>query len=185
MIKWLLKLSKSLIISASFLLVRFASIIPSNHLRKLALRCMGAKLGKNVVLYSGFEVRCPWNLIIGDGTTVGHKCILDCRGGITIGSNVNFSSEAAVWTAQHDPQSQTFAIKVAAVIIEDRAWLSFRSTVLPGITIHEGAVLAAHAVATKDIPPFVVAGGVPAKIIGTRNENLSYNLADSGYLHLI
>jgi acetyltransferase-like isoleucine patch superfamily enzyme len=185
MINPLLRFAKSLLVSASFFLVRFASILPSNHLRKLALTCMGAKLGKNVVIYSGFEVRSPWKLVIGEGTTVGHNCILDCRGGITVGSNVNFSSEAAIWTAQHDPQSPTFAIKVAAVVIEDRAWLSFRSTVLPGITVHEGAVLAAHAVATKDIPPFVLAGGVPAKVIGPRNENLAYNLADSGYVHMI
>lgn len=130
MIKQSLRFSKSLLVSASFFLVRFASILPSNHLRKLALTCMGAKLGKNVVIYSGFEVRSPWNLVIGEGTTVGHNCILDCRGGITIGRNVNFSSEAAIWTAQHDPQSATFAIRVAAVVIEDRAWLSFRSTVL-------------------------------------------------------
>jgi acetyltransferase-like isoleucine patch superfamily enzyme len=185
MIKPLLRFAKSLLVSASFFLARFAAVIPSNHLRKLALACMGAKLGKSVVIYSGFEVRSPWKLVIGDGTTVGHNCILDCRGGITIGSNVNFSSEAAIWTAQHDPQSPTFAIKVAAVVIEDHAWISFRSTVLPGITVHRGAVLAAHAVATKNIPPFVIAGGVPAKIIGPRNENLTYNLADSGYLHMI
>jgi acetyltransferase-like isoleucine patch superfamily enzyme len=181
----MLRLCRSLLVSVSFFMVRFASIIPSNHLRKIALTCMGAKLGKDVVLYSGFEVRCPWKLVIGDGTTVGHKCILDCRGGITIGSNVNFSSEAAIWTAQHDPQSPTFAIKVAPVVIEDRAWISFRATVLPGITIHQGAVLAAHAVATKDVPPYVLAGGVPAKVIGPRNENLTYNMADTGYLHMI
>jgi len=181
----LLALLKSLAVSASVFAVRFASIIPSNRLRRFALMCMGAKFGKGVVLYSGFEVRFPWKLRVGNGTVIGHNCILDCRGGIVIGSNVNMSSEAAIWTAQHDPQSAEFGIKVASVVIEDRAWLSFRTTVLPGVTVYEGAVLAAHAVATKDLPRFVIAGGIPARVIGQRNEHLTYELADSPYLHFI
>ena len=177
--------AQSLIISGSFFAVRFASILPSNHLRTFMLRCMGAKIGKNVVIYSGFEIRSPWKLIIRRGSIIGHNCILDCRGGILIDENVNLSSEAAIWTAQHDPQSANFDAEIASVTIEPRAWLSFRSTVLPGVTVHEGAVLAAHAVATKDIPPFSIAGGVPARVIGPRNKNLTYNFADVPYSHFI
>jgi acetyltransferase-like isoleucine patch superfamily enzyme len=69
--------------------------------------------------------------------------------------------------------------------VEERAWLSFRTTVLPGVTIHEGAVLAAHAVATKDVPPFSIAGGIPARLIGKRNTALTYELTGFPYMHMI
>jgi acetyltransferase-like isoleucine patch superfamily enzyme len=146
---------------------------------------MGAKIGKGVVIYPGFEIRDPWNLEIHRGTILGHGCILDCRAGIFIGENVNFSSQVAVWTAQHDPQSATFAVEYSSVKIENRAWLSFRATVLPGVTIHEGAVLAAHAIATKDLPAFSIAGGIPARVIGARNPSLTYNLDEFPYMHMI
>jgi acetyltransferase-like isoleucine patch superfamily enzyme len=181
----ILKFVKSLLLSGVWNYLRFASILPSNHLRKLALRCMGARIGKGVVIYPGFEIRDPWNLTILRGSVVGHNCILDCRAGIVIGENVNFSSEVAIWTAQHDPQSATFAAEFAPVTVENRAWLSFRTTVLPGVTIHEGAVLAAHSVATKDVPAFSIAGGIPARVIGARNSSLIYNLDDFPYLHMI
>jgi acetyltransferase-like isoleucine patch superfamily enzyme len=140
---------ESLLLSAVWFYLRFVSMLPSNHLRKLALRCMGARIGKGVVIYSGFEIRSPWNSTILRGSVIGHNCILDCTGGILIGENVNFPSEVAIWTAQHDPQSATFDIEYAAPTVEKRAWLSFRATVLPGVTVHEGAVLAAHAVGPK------------------------------------
>ena len=180
-----LKLMKSFLMSAIWIYLRFASLLPSNHLRKIALRCMGAKMGKGVVIFSGFEIRSPWTLTILRGSIVGHNCILDCRAGIFIGENVNFSSEVAIWTAQHDPQSASFATKSAPVRVENRAWLSFRSTVLPGVTIHEGAVLAAYAVATKNVPGFSIVGGVPAHVIGKRNPLLTYNLEDFPYMHMI
>jgi acetyltransferase-like isoleucine patch superfamily enzyme len=181
----ILKLINSLLLSVVWMYLRVVSILPSNHLRILALRSMGARIGKGVVIYSGFEIRQPWDLTIQRGSIIGHNCILDCRGGILIGENVNLSSEVAIWTAQHDPQSATFGAEIAAVKVEDRAWLSFRTTVLPGVTIHEGAVLAAHAVATKDIPAFSIAGGVPARVIGARNPALTYNLDQFGYIHMI
>jgi acetyltransferase-like isoleucine patch superfamily enzyme len=180
-----LKFVKSLMLSGVWFYLKFASLLPSNHLRKLALQCLGAKLEKGVVIYSGFEIRNPWNLTIRRGSIIGHNCILDCRAPVTICENVNFSSQVAVWTAQHDPQSATFDVKYGPVTVEERAWLSFRTTVLPGVTIHEGAVLAAHAVATKDIPPFSIAAGIPAHVIGKRNAALTYELTGFPYMHMI
>jgi acetyltransferase-like isoleucine patch superfamily enzyme len=181
----ILKSIKNFLFTLLWFYLKLASVLPSNNLRKLALRCMGARIGKGAVVYSGFEIWHPWNLRIGRGSVIGHDCILDCRAGITIGEHVNFSSEVAVWTAQHDPQSATFATEYAPVSIEDRAWLSFRTTVLPGVTIHEGAVLAANAVATKSVPAFSIAGGIPAHVIGPRNQSLVYKLDDFRYLHMI
>jgi acetyltransferase-like isoleucine patch superfamily enzyme len=159
--------------------------IPSHTIRKGLLRACGARIAHDVRLYHGFEVRKPQKLEIAGGTVIGTGAILDARAGIFIGKNVNFSSEVAIWTVQHDPQSPTFGTKSAPVRIEDNAWISFRAVVLPGVTVSEGAVVAAGAIVTKDVPPYTISAGVPARVIGTRNRNLEYQLAQEGYYHFL
>ncbi|UWX80272.1 acyltransferase [Arthrobacter jinronghuae] len=80
----------------------------------------------------------------------------------------------ALWTLQHDYNSPTFATSGGPIVIRDRAWISFRATILPGVVIGEGAVVAANSVVTKDVEPFTVVGGIPAKKIGERNPSVSY-----------
>jgi acetyltransferase-like isoleucine patch superfamily enzyme len=121
------------------------------------------------------EIR-PGRIAIGANTIVGHDAILDGRGGLTLGRSVNLASEVAIWTADHDPQAADFAMRAAPVHVGDRAWLSFRSTILPGTTIGEGAIVAAGAVVTKDVPPYAIVAGTPAKVIGERTRELSYEL---------
>src|SRR5579863_2170181 len=171
--------------SAFQLCLLLTAYIPSQTLRKMLLRVCGARIARDVRLYHGFEVRKPRNLEIASGTVIGTGAILDARAGICIGKNVNFSSEVAIWTAQHDPRSTSFAAKLAPVRIEDNAWISFRAVILPGVTISEGAVVAAGAIVTKDVPPYSISAGVPAQVIGTRTRNLEYDLGKEGYYHFL
>lgn len=160
--------------------------VPSHRLRKAGLRLFRAQIATNALLYHGFWVFAPGSLIIGRNSVIGARAILDAREGLTIGENVNLSTAVAIWTGQHDYQSPEFEYQGAPVRICDRAWLSFRSTILPGVTVGEGAVVAAGAVVTKDVPPYAVVAGIPAKVIGTRNSDLHYNLVeDCNYLHFI
>jgi acetyltransferase-like isoleucine patch superfamily enzyme len=154
-------------------------------LRKAILRACGARIGRKVRLYHGFEVRKPRNLQISDGSIIGTGAILDARAGLFIGKNVNFSSEVAIWTAQHDPQSSSFDAKVLPVRIEDNVWISFRAVVLPGVTVAEGAVVAAGAIVTKDVPAYSIVAGIPARVIAPRNKNLDYDLSMEGHYHFI
>jgi acetyltransferase-like isoleucine patch superfamily enzyme len=137
---------------------------------------LGVKIGKNTCIYHGAQIRSPKKIRIGANTIIGEGAVLDGRGGLEIGDNVNFSSGVWVWTMQHDPHCPDFGIKDAPVVIEDYAWLSCRTVVLPGIRVGKGAVLAAGAVATKDIPPFKIAAGIPAKVIGDRKCQPKYTL---------
>lgn len=171
--------------SAFQLCLLLIGYVPSHRLRKALLRACGARIAGNVRLYHGFEVRKPKNLEIHSGTVIGTGAILDARAGIWIGKNVNFSSEVAIWTAQHDPQSPNFSAKLAPVRIEDNAWISFRAVILPGVTICEGAVVAAGAIVTKDVPPYSISAGIPAQVIGTRTRKLDYELDKEGYYHFI
>jgi maltose O-acetyltransferase len=89
---------------------------------------------------------------------------------------VNFSTGVWIWTAEHDMNALDFGATSAPVVIEDYAWLSCRTIILPGVTIGYGAVVAAGAVVTKSVPAFAVVGGTPAKVIGERSRDLNYKL---------
>ena len=135
------------------------------------------ELGENVIIYSGCEIRNPSGLKIGKGTIIGNNAILDARAGLAIGENVNLSSNVSIWSLQHDYRDPDFACTpehYGPVKIEDRAWIGPNVIILHDVTIGEGAVVAAGAVVTKDVPPFTLYGGVPAKLIGRRPRNLKY-----------
>src|SRR6202042_799846 len=126
--------------------------------------------------YSGFEVRRPKGITIGDYSLVGHKTVLDGRKGLIIGSNVNISEEVMLWTMQHNYNDEFFAGEGGQIVIEDYAWISVRAIILPGVHIGKGAVVAAGAVVTKDVEEYTIVGGIPAKKIGERSKELNYTL---------
>ena len=78
------------------------------------------------------------------------------------------SDGAFLCTASHDIRSQVFELQTKPVVVGDCAWICARATVLPGVTIGEGSVVAAGALVTKDTEPWTVVGGNPAKAIGKR-----------------
>lgn len=150
--------------------------LPSKAARRAAAtQILGLNIANTAQLYQWKEIRMGKNISIGAGSIIGTDAILDGRLGIWIGNSVNLSSEVTLWTLQHDPQSPDFSTKGGQIVIKDRAWISYRATILPGVTIGEGAVIAAGSVVTKDVEPYTIVGGIPAKQIGKRNLNVRYN----------
>lgn len=149
------------------------SNLPSKRLRIIFLRLLGAKI-RNARLYLGFHIRNPKGLTIEDGVSIGPKVLLDARKGLTIKENVVIGYGAIIWTLNHDYNDIHFSLKGAPVTIEKYAWICSNSIILPGIRIGEGAVVASGAVVTKDVPPYAVVAGIPAKIIKYR-EKKEYN----------
>lgn len=162
--------------------------IPSHHIRLFFYKhIFRMDLGKNVVIYSAFETRNPWNIRIGSGSIVGDRVIMDARYGIELGENVNISTGAWFWTLQHDVNAVDFTSQGTggAITIKDRAWISSRTTILPGCVVQEGCVIAAGAVVTKSCEdPFSIYGGIPAKKIGKRNNEINY-IFDGKHRHFI
>ena len=162
----------------TFLLFKIVGYIPVHFVRTFFYRFVfHMKLGNHVVIYYGLETRCPWNIEIGEGTIVGDRCILDARYGITLGRNVNLSSGVWIWTLQHDVNSPTFSSngEGGKVTIGDRAWISSRTSILPGVEIAKGCVVACGAVVVKKCEnEFGIYGGIPAKKIGERCTELVY-----------
>lgn len=133
------------------------------------------KLDKSSIIFSGFNIRKSKKISIGKGTVIGYNCELDGRKGLTIGAFVNVSSDVKFYTLQHDYNCSSFSATGAPVIIEDYVWVSVEAIVLPGIKIAKGSVIAAGAVVTKNVEPYSIMAGIPAKKIGERIKNLNYN----------
>lgn len=158
------------------------SSIPCISLRSFGLRLLGMNLASNVRFYQEFHIRNPKGISIGEGVSIGPKVLLDGRKGLKIGRSVVIAYEAIIWTLNHDYNDVHFCGKGAPVVIDDYAWICSRSMILPGIKIGKGAVVASGAIVTKDVPPYSVVAGIPAKVIGKRMEkayDYGYNSKNS------
>ena len=94
-----------------------------------------------------------------------------------IGNHVDIASGVMIYNSEHEINSEDFHAIIAPVEIEDYVFIGPRAIILPGVKIGEGAVVAAGAVVTKDVPEYMVVGGVPAQVIGERKvKDLHYRL---------
>jgi maltose O-acetyltransferase len=138
-------------------------------LRIFLYRKIGMKIGKNCVVRRGVYLGSPNELELGDGSFIG-RANLYCTGGVRIGRNVNVSDGAVIITAKHDVNSPAFEALYLPITVNDWAWIATNAIVLAGVTVGEGAVVAAGAVVSKDVLPYSIVGGNPAKVIGERKK---------------
>lgn len=153
------------------------SKVPSHTIRLWFYRKgMNFQIGNNTSVLLNCAFDTANQMSIGHNTIINSRCRLDNRGDITIGNNVSISQEVVILTADHDMNSPYFDGRTKKVIISDYVWIGTRATILPGVHIGKGAVVAAGAIVTKDVPEYVVVAGVPARIVGNRNRDLQYSL---------
>ncbi len=112
------------------------------------------------------------HVLIGEDSSVGRNCMLDGRGQLTIGNHVSISPDVHLITGSHDLNSSDFRFVSAPIVLEDFVWVGSRATILPGVTVGRGAVVATGAVVTRNVDPMTVVGGVPARKIGIRSSEL-------------
>ena len=156
-------------------------LIPSHHVRRFVYRALGAEIGKNVVFHFRTEIRGIHRLRIGNGTIIGDNALLAAQRGLTIGENVNISSNVSIYTGEHDHRDPYFRStfeKTRPITIGDRVWIGSNAIILTGVNIGEGAVCCAGCVVTKDVEPFAVVAGIPARKIGERTHDLRYEFND-------
>lgn len=161
----------------TFLYNAIVGKLPSRFLRRIYLRVYLAGLGKR----SGVQMGCRFlngrKVTLGNRNVINFGCLIDGRKyRVTTGDDVSIGPEATILTLGHDPQSKSFDDRGGDVLIGDRVWIGYRAIVMPGIRIGDGAVVAAGAVVTKDVEPFAIVAGVPARKIGARNQDLDYEL---------
>lgn len=136
--------------------------------RNALLRKFGAEIGKGGVIYRSARIYAPWNLKIGDWTVIGPHVSIYNKAKLEIGHNAVISQDAFLCTASHDISSPSLALVAKPINIGSVAWIAAKSIVLPGVTIGEGAVVGAGSVVTKDVEPWTVVGGNPARFIKKR-----------------
>ena len=151
--------------------------VPSHRFRLFFYRrVMGFEIGHHSYIFMDAWFDCRRGLKMGNHSVVNQKCRIDTRGGVEIGDNVGIAAESCILTADHDPQAPDGGGRVAPVRIEDYAIVGTRAMILRGVTIGRGAVVAAGAIVTKNVAPFSIVAGTPARQIGVRNENLNYEI---------
>jgi putative colanic acid biosynthesis acetyltransferase WcaF len=136
--------------------------------RNFLLKLLGAKIGSNVHIYNSAIIYMPWNLEIQDWSSIGEYAFIYNLGHVSIGSQVTISHRAHLCAGTHDYSDPTLPLLKPPIRINDQAWICADAFVGPGVTIGEGTVLGARAVAVKDIEPWAVVGGNPARTIGQR-----------------
>ncbi len=161
----------------AYLFRRFILYIPFHTIRLFFIRRTLNAVGIHTNFLMGVVFRKGKNISVGNNSIINENVLLDGRGGkLIIGDNVDIAQETNIWTLEHDVHDDNHKDIGGDVIIEDYAWIASRVTVLPGVIIGKGEVIATGAVVTKDIPPLAIAAGVPAKVIGTRKSALNYTL---------
>lgn len=168
---------KDFIFGLFHLVSSFVMWIPIYWIRTMYIKCFLKGLGKHSAICRNVEIRAPWRISIGNNTSINKRVLLDGRGnGLIIGNNVDIAQESNIWTLQHDYNNPDYKTEAGMTVIEDYVWIASRVTVLPGVKIGYGAVVAACSVVTKDVPPLSVVAGCPAKVIGRREDTMKYHL---------
>lgn len=159
-----------------YLTNRVVAHIPFHFIRLSFYRyCLGLEIGSQSYIFMEAWFDAKKNFKLGKNSVINQKCRLDNRGTIAIGDSVSISAEVCILTADHYPQSPDFSGGVSPVTIEDYVFIGTRAMILPGVTLGKGSVVGAGAAVTKDVAPFTIVAGVPAKPIGSRRTDLDYS----------
>jgi len=182
-------------------LATLTGFIPSHTIRLFLYRFLfRVKIGKDSTIHWLCRFNQPSGISIGHNTIIGNDAFLDGRvkrdwkgkkpnvwvyvrelfssneRPLTIGNNVSIAGEVRIFTMQHDIDDPNFAEVSGPVRIEDYVVIGTRVTILPGVTIGKGGVIASGAVVVKNVAPYAVVGGVPAVFIRNRSKDLRYTL---------
>lgn len=145
-----------------WILFRPFNLILLKGWRAFLLRLFGAKVGKNANIYASVKIWAPWNLEIGEYSSLGPQ--VDCynQGKIIIGNHSIISQKTYLCASSHDYSRSNFPLILKPIRIESQVWIAAGAFIAPGVSIGEGAVVGARAAVFKDVKKWTVVGGNPA-----------------------
>lgn len=164
-----------------WILNRFVANIPIAPLRYIYYRAVcGIKIGAGSSLWMGaqFTGGAMDQIVIGQNCSIGYDTFWVAGAAIAVKDDVVMGHRVEFYSSDHDPDDPAFARRDAPIVIEDHAWIGSRAIILRGVTVGRGAVVAAGSVVTKDVPPFAIVAGNPAKVIrerGTKDFTYSHD----------
>lgn len=145
----------------------------SGHSRAFFWKFFLKRIGSNVEIMNAVTIMSPQHVVIGnyvllnDGVKIGGQSGVRIGNYVMLGYNVNLVSVNHTYTNPTVPIMKQ-GITGKPVVIEDDVWVGANAVILPGVTLHRGAIVGANAVVTKDVPAYAIVGGVPAKLIKYR-----------------
>jgi len=159
------------------MLLRWVGYVPSHCFRRFCYRLAGVKIGRGSTIHMWANFFNPKGIEIGEDTIIGDHCFLDGRAPIKIGNHVDIASQVLIYNSKHDINDPEFKAVETPVEIEDYVFIGPRAIIMPGKKIGRGAIVAAGAIVTHDVPPGKIVAGVPARIIGERKlKDFKYRL---------
>ena len=140
------------------------------------LRMFGSRIGSKVNIYNSSTIYMPWNLEIGDWSSIGEYTFIYNLGKVVIGCHCTVSHRAHLCAGTHDYTDQAMSLLKIPITVGDQVWLCTDSFVGPGVNIGDGAVVGARSVVVNDVPPWTIVAGNPAKLIKERKIKNKYKL---------
>lgn len=139
------------------------------------------KVGRGVFIFPPFRCTAPEGISIGNQVVISNNCVIGGQGGLTVGNYVMIGHNSTIITANHGTSLPDIPmirqpLDTAPIIIQDDVWLGANVVILPGVTIGQGAVVGAGSIVTKDVEPYAIVVGNPAKPIRKRFDEDKINI---------
>jgi len=168
---------QTIFLELELLFLKYVGFIPIHAVRKFFYILSGLNMPLDSNIYMGANFFNPSGITIGHDSLIGTNAFLDGRSPLTIGNHSSLASEVMIYNDEHNIHDPNYSNSFGPVTIGDYVFVGPRAIILPNIKIGDGAVIAAGAIVTKNIPPFEVWGGVPAQKISDRKlKNPHYKL---------
>lgn len=173
------QVTKTSCLLAYYLLARYLPTQPvpgwrlGYALRRYLVRRIFKRCGKDVIIKHKAYFGTGEHIEIGDNSQIGHNAHVP--NDLIIGNDVIMGPDVVIWSVAHEFSRTDIPIRLQGatprrpVVIGDDVWLGLRSTIMPGVRIGSHAIIGASAVVTKDVPPYAIVAGVPARVIRYRN----------------
>lgn len=161
----------------TFLFNDIITHIPVHIIRKGFLRMLNKKISSKAVILMHTRILGLWNIEIADRVVINQYCLLDCRRNkIIIDQDTDIGPYTRIWTLGHDPNSEMHELYGGDVVIKDHVWIASGVTILPGVSINRGAVVASASVVTKSVGEMEIVAGNPARKVKERMNSLGYKI---------
>lgn len=175
---------KNLKIQAYFIMIflfnLMYNVLPFFCVKKAFLRLFGITLGNKSYIHVPVKLFSLHNLRVGNNSVIAPYCYLDTRRGISIGNNVSISHNTRIYTLGHDLNTPELHLVGTPVTIDDDAFIYANVLIMPGVHIGKGAVVYPGSVVVKDVAPYAIVGGNPARVLGERSK-LELTKANYGF----
>lgn len=144
------------------------SLRPFHGWRRILLRCFGARIASTACVYQSAKIWAPWNLRVGEHSVIGANVDCYCVAPVEIGNHTVISQYSFLCTASHDIRDPSFALTTGPITIGSHSWVAADVFIAPGVSIGEGAVVGARSSVFRNVAPWTVVVGHPAKFLKHR-----------------